>query len=401
MALADITAQAVEQAIQEYDETGREAFLEKYGFGRASTYLLERDGKRYDSKAVVGAAHGYLPGQAPLRAGQFSGGRDHAAAVLRRLGFAVRAGEPAARDAGVLRAIEGLKVSRKAGRPLLYQPITLLIAIGRARLGKPRLLPWSETEKVVSDLLRRFGTNGERPRADYPVAALHQARLWTLEGHSGAVPNAHGDSTLRRWFAEQQPKAGLTEVAYEAFHRSGEIRLTAIGMLIDRYFDGLEPEALLSEVGLYDDGVGDDTAGPESGTPISEPSTADYAYLCRMAEGSERRNHGRRATSIRRTPIRSAWARRAVLHRADGACENPGCTGQPDDEAAAGGPLLEVDHIVEIARGGRDHPSQMAALCPNCHAIRTRGMRMEELRAVLQRVIPKRHEEVHRLSLAG
>jgi hypothetical protein len=39
---------------------------------------------------------------------------------------------------------------------------------------------------------------------------------------------------------------------------------------------------------------------------------------------------------------------RAVLLRCGGLCENPQCTGQPDDVTAAGEPLLEVDHIDPI-----------------------------------------------------
>jgi hypothetical protein len=41
---------------EEFDSLGREEFLAKYGFGEARSYFLVRDGKAYDSKAVVGAA---------------------------------------------------------------------------------------------------------------------------------------------------------------------------------------------------------------------------------------------------------------------------------------------------------------------------------------------------------
>src|SRR5690606_32558902 len=68
---------------------GRDAFLERYGFGPSRSYLLEIDGKEYDSKAIVGAAHGYLPGRDPLGRDAFSGGKDHAAKLLSALGFDV------------------------------------------------------------------------------------------------------------------------------------------------------------------------------------------------------------------------------------------------------------------------------------------------------------------------
>lgn len=89
MALTDITASAVLQAIEEFDGRGRDAFLETHGFGRARRYLLEHDGKFYDSKAIVGVAHGYVDGQEVLEAGEFSGGEGHAVPLLRQLGFTV------------------------------------------------------------------------------------------------------------------------------------------------------------------------------------------------------------------------------------------------------------------------------------------------------------------------
>ena len=93
MALGDITRQAVIAAITEYDELGQDQFLSKYGFERARSYVLVHDGKSYDSKAIVGAAHGFLPGQSPLRARQFSGGEATVGRLLRRLGFIVPVGD--------------------------------------------------------------------------------------------------------------------------------------------------------------------------------------------------------------------------------------------------------------------------------------------------------------------
>jgi MoxR-like ATPase len=100
MALADLTSRtAVLDAIAEYDELGPQAFLEKYGFSPARTYLLRHQDRDYDSKAIAGAAHGYEhPELGPLRAADFSGGVSGAAGKLESLGFEivgrVEAGEP-------------------------------------------------------------------------------------------------------------------------------------------------------------------------------------------------------------------------------------------------------------------------------------------------------------------
>ena len=93
--LAELTDRvAVQAALDEYLRLGQAAFLERYGFGLASSYVV-RDplsGQWADSKAIAGVAVGFQhPTDGPLRAEQFSGG---IATVVRRLesmGFEVRA----------------------------------------------------------------------------------------------------------------------------------------------------------------------------------------------------------------------------------------------------------------------------------------------------------------------
>ncbi|MGW6275262.1 HNH endonuclease [Streptomyces sp. NPDC055060] len=400
MALSDIGEREVLRAVEEFDRRGRSTFLHDFGFKPSRAYFLVVDGRHYDSKAVLGAAHGYLEGQRPLAASEFSGGRDHAAKLLGALGFQVVAQEAPA-DAtpdGLIDHIARLRVAHTDTGPRLYQPITLLWAIGRAFRGESRTLPWGETSTALSGLLHTYGLRGERLRPDYPVLALYHAGLWTLSGHHGTVPLAHGDAGPRRWFAEQQPDGGLTPAAYELMRTSGQARVAVIQTLTDRFFGDLDEVPLLTGVGLYDESVADDRPGRPEGTAAPSPtigavtSAAQYERLCTVVERREE-THGavRRRERISRDPIRSGAARRAVLLRSRGRCENPACAGQPDDVTDSGEPILEVDHIVEIARGGRDHPAQMIALCPNCHAVKTRGSTRNELRSAFLDVVRELH----------
>lgn len=69
MLLADITKEAVDSAILEYDQLGADAFLSQYGFAPA---------KRYPSKAIASVAHKYIDG------GQHTGKRDTATFPVER-----------------------------------------------------------------------------------------------------------------------------------------------------------------------------------------------------------------------------------------------------------------------------------------------------------------------------
>lgn len=88
MAIRDLTRETVLLAVQEFDSLGRTAFLEKYGFKQARIYYLALNGRIYDSKAIAGAAHGYLgPKWGPLKFNQFSGGLAYVGKQLTTLGF--------------------------------------------------------------------------------------------------------------------------------------------------------------------------------------------------------------------------------------------------------------------------------------------------------------------------
>lgn len=92
MSLSDLSSrESVLKAIHECDELGRVQFLEKYGFGEARRYFLDYDGRRYDSKAIVGAAHGVeFPKDGPLSPEEFSGGEQTVQRKLEELGFKVQ-----------------------------------------------------------------------------------------------------------------------------------------------------------------------------------------------------------------------------------------------------------------------------------------------------------------------
>jgi len=62
---------------------------------------------------------------------------------------------------------------------------------------------------------------------------------------------------------------------------------------------------------------------------------------------------------------RSSAVRTYVLKRANGICE--GCGKEAPFKTNEGKPYLEPHHLRRLSDGGPDHPSWVAALCPNCH----------------------------------
>ena len=390
MALRELSRHEILQAVAEYDRLGQDRFLEKYGFGMARSYRLVVDGKTYDSKAIVGAAHSFLPGREPLAAADFSGGAATVGRLLGRLGFQVTQAVSGLTVGKLIELLSTLRLYRSpAGRQALYQPLALLWAVGRAHQSLARMAEWSETETALGEFLER---HGEHPRPHYPVAALYHAGLWDLGGPR-PVPPAHGNAPLR-WFASNQPANGLPAPVYNLVRYSGEARVAAAIAIVDKYLLDADYDAVLADAGLAAADIADDEV-PAGGVIVARsPLEEEYRRLCGIGAGA-----GDRGTRLGRPQVsvdilRLKSARRAVLLRSEGHCESPRCTGEPEDITDAGHPILEVDHIHDLAKGGPDHPEQMIALCPNCHAIKTRGRTRERLRQELFMVARQRHEGV-------
>ncbi|MFD6892755.1 HNH endonuclease [Streptomyces sp. NPDC059957] len=115
-----------------------------------------------------------------------------------------------------------------------------------------------------------------------------------------------------------------------------------------------------------------------------------YRRVCEARRGRETEWAERTVNE----PVRDPEARRAVLDRSGGTCENPECGGMPADVTNDGEPILEVDHVKPLSEGGRDHPKNMIALCPNCHAMKTRGSRSGELRKRFKREAKRAHKSL-------
>ena len=140
MPLSDLTdPAAVNAAMDEFDRIGRDNFLRKYDFGPSRAYFVRRDGKYYDSKAIVGAAYGYqYPQKGQLRAEDFSGGENTVRALLEGFGFLV-------------------EMHETNQRPIITSNDIQLIRQSRSRDKYSDFSDEERAHKRVHDALRRLG----------------------------------------------------------------------------------------------------------------------------------------------------------------------------------------------------------------------------------------------------
>ncbi|MDQ7906854.1 HNH endonuclease [Phytohabitans sp. ZYX-F-186] len=310
MALTDITRQAVLDAMEEFDRLGRDAFLERYKFGRALTYFVEHDGKLYDSKALAGYAHGQIPGQRRWTTDDFTGGENSVARHLRdRLGFSMHV------------------------------------------RNNP---DWNHDELILAcDLV--YANNWHELRAEYPevieLSALLQ-RYWAhpvdQRTETFRNPNSVGRKTTD--IATHHPDYGGAPT------RGGKLdREVLAEFLADP--DEMHRQALALRAAIL--------AGPTDETGATDPADLDLDDASAQEGGLLERLHLRRE---RDRGIRNKAVKAYKRKHGHVACEACGF-----DFAATYGPhgedYIECHHKVPLSESGATTTkvADFALLCSNCH----------------------------------
>ena len=280
MGLGDIRREDVLRAMALLDDPIEgPRLLEELHFKQAKDYRLVYEGRFYDSKAVVGIAHGLGAGGRYLTSGDFSGGLDSVVRVLSQLGFYV--------DAGFLYDITQLRVDRTHGRPAPYQYIVLLWAIARARSGLPRMVPFNDVCDELAQIIAPFALAQTAPDPAMPWFALRNSSWWELQ-----VPT----TPSRLTDADVQPLnlvAGLSESRFERLRDDAAFASAAVDV-IGRII-GEEPayDQLLDQLGL----------APLAGEVRSAPAHhEDASTNSGEADGS-------RALIVTWNPDKGKWAK--------------------------------------------------------------------------------------------
>ncbi|WP_338828322.1 HNH endonuclease signature motif containing protein [Bradyrhizobium sp. 27S5] len=343
MGLLDLTASAVNQAIQEFDLLKRKAFLKKYKFGRAREYLLRKDGRSYDSKAIAGAAHGYLSGQAPLTAKEFSGGEATVKKRLEELGFVVTKPEqPTLPSSGDV--LTNAEISQRFG----------VGAMSGMRFNSKRNLL-----VLISD----------------PFKGLYQDR-WEgdILHYTGMGKSGHQSLTFaQNKTLNESPSTAVHVHLLEAmepfkYTYAGEVELTGAPYQ-EEQLDETKQERLVWMFPIRLKPGGAIPVLTEEQARVIEGSHAEKARQltdnelkarAKMAKGKPATRTAQTTAYVRDAAV-AEYAKRLANGKCD-LCEMPAPFQNGKNEH-----YLECHHIVWLAKGGEDTIANTVALCPNCH----------------------------------
>ncbi|MEE4743758.1 DUF3883 domain-containing protein [Pseudomonas alliivorans] len=184
--------EAVQTAMDEFTEMGRERFLEHYGYGQSRDFLVRnpKSGELCDSKAIAGVAYGKQHmNEGTLAAKAFSGGEKTVVPTLQALGYEIiRIGEDwseAEVDAAVAEYFRMLQLEAGEMRYNKTEHNSALREKLNNRTKGSVEMKHSNISAVLSDLGLPF-INGYKPRGNAQLL-LRKAVQEFLSGHVSTV----------------------------------------------------------------------------------------------------------------------------------------------------------------------------------------------------------------------
>ncbi len=332
MNLSGLTSRdAVLQALAEYDDRGRDKFLDDYGFGKAQSYYLQHGGRLYDSKAIVGVALHFQTGQS-ITAADFSGGGATVKRKLEELGFVVdvldtpqfvvgRTYHRRSEILGIYGGQWGRGIATPADRPYIF------LFSGESRRKYGYIDDWQDDEVYIF--------TGEGPEGDM-----------TLTGGNLDVCDHQKDGKDLHLFLLDPKRPD---------HAQYQGRFLCIGY---HWADGLDQEGntrriirfeLIGSANFKWEGLGSPTED-EAENEAKSLSLDELRERAKTDGASSGTTQERKQAAYRR----SVWVKWYAWKRADGNCE--GCGIPAPFLTPKNRPYLEVHHLHSMADGGPDLP---------------------------------------------
>lgn len=334
-------------SIAEFDQLGRSKFLKKYGFGRAQSYFLVYKGKQYDSKAIVGAAHGYQFG-APLKPDDFSGGEKTVAKKLKELGYKVIDNKTTKSLSSIKDLAPGSEIDNRDLMKLFQ--VGMMGGMRRSNIKRHLVLISDPTKGLYQD--RWCGNilhyTGMGKKGDQEFKSQNR----TLRGSKALGLTVYLFEVLIKTKYTYHGEVELVQNPYKEvqFDESSELRkvimfplrLTAKGYdPLPQQSDVLSIEKLRQKA-------------------LSKLSLNKLRKRAKLSPKIPPRRQVK-ADQIVRNDYVVAYVKAA----AKGKCDL--CSQKAPFKNKDNLPFLECHHVKPLAKGGEDTYSNAVALCPNCH----------------------------------
>ncbi len=148
-----------------------------------------------------------------------------------------------------LNRLSRLNAWQSGGRRAPHKPLLMLCALGMVQQGKKRLVSYSEAEKHLASLLRRFGPPAKSFHPEFPFGRLPNDELWDIPGVEAVSRTKSGD-LHKSSLIQNDIRGGLQKADYEMLLGDDRLVQEAANLLLEAHFPQSMHGDIRAAVGL-------------------------------------------------------------------------------------------------------------------------------------------------------
>ena len=149
----------------------------------------------------------------------------------------------------IIQKFEQLKVWRNAGERAPHKPLLVLYAIGELLRDGNRLLPYSEIDDKLGNLLREFGPRQTNQGTQYPFWRLQNDEVWEISDADKIGQTSSGDA-LKSDLDRYDVSGGFLEDIAHQLQNDFKLSYEIIQSLLGAHFPSSLHEDILQAVGI-------------------------------------------------------------------------------------------------------------------------------------------------------
>ncbi len=149
----------------------------------------------------------------------------------------------------ILQKFETLNLWKKDGARAPHKPFLVLYAIGELLRGKGRLLPYSEIDENLGNLLSEFGPRQSRQGTQFPFWRLQNDGIWEVSAADKIRLTASGDA-YKSDLADYNVSGGFTEEVASHLRDHSDLAFEIVQNMLDAHFPASIHEDILQAAGV-------------------------------------------------------------------------------------------------------------------------------------------------------
>ncbi|WP_218934122.1 phosphorothioated DNA-binding restriction endonuclease [Rosistilla ulvae] len=152
----------------------------------------------------------------------------------------------------MLDQFRALKVWQRGDERAPHKPLLVLLVLGKYALGAERLIPYSEIDRPLRELLEAFGPPRKSYHSEYPFWRLQNDGIWELVNTENVESRKSNRDAKKSELLKHDVTGGLTADLYDAIQLDRSLIKRVSSDLLDRCFPESFHQEILNSVGLED-----------------------------------------------------------------------------------------------------------------------------------------------------